>query len=66
MPRKLRADMEPYEMRGALVYTARKPRPCDVAGCGAEIRAGITYALISTNVAVCNQHWEPADIEEAS
>lgn len=64
--RRIRADIETYELRNALVYTARKDRPCDVHGCGSTIRAGITYALINTGIAACNQHWEPADIVEVS
>ena len=64
--RRLRPDIDTYELRNALVYTARKDRPCDINGCGATIRAGLTYALINTGVDACNRHWEPADIVDVA
>ena len=64
--RRIRADHPEFELRNALVYTARKDRPCDIHGCGATIRAGLTYALINTGVAACNRHWEPADIVDVA
>lgn len=46
-----------YELRGAAIRCARKPRPCDWYGCGATIDAGTRYAYVSTGLAFCAAHW---------
>jgi hypothetical protein len=72
--KRIRADHEWFELRGAEVRKKRGPSvvDCDVHGCMAQhpaapnmIFPGNTYARISTGLNVCHLHFEPSDVVEA-
>jgi len=53
---RLPDTVEPYELRGADLRTARKQWPCDVYGCGATIPVGAVYAHLSHGLKWCAKH----------
>ena len=65
--RRIRGDHEWQELRGASVFRARNDLQCDMHRCPVgHIKQGQSYARLSTQQRVCNQHWEPADIVEVA
>lgn len=63
--RRLRNDLEWYELRNARVRTARKPTEC--VFCQHQILVGDTYARITeTRLPVCGLHFTLSDIVEVT
>jgi hypothetical protein len=78
MARRLRGDLEAYEMRGAAIRVARKAYLCDEFGCERALTAAIMrpevrriqpgdqYAHISTGLKICALHYLPTDVEDVT
>lgn len=60
--RRIREDHPDFELKRAKVYKARKRRPCDVYDCRRYVEQGENYALISTGIARCSDHFLPTDV----
>ena len=66
MSKRIRADHEWFELRGAHVRVSRTTRDCDMAehteGWQNAIQPGCTYAWMSHGLNVCNQHFLMEDV----
>jgi hypothetical protein len=67
MGKRIRSDVDWYELRGLPIREARKPRDCDMAehkvGWEGAIQAGDEYVwLPHAHLSVCSQHYSPEDV----
>lgn len=64
--KRIRADHEWYELRGARVRVSREVRDCDmgehVDGWKGAIQPGDIYAWMSHGLNVCAHHFDAGDI----
>ena len=75
MPKRLRKDIESYELRGAEVRVAKAEYLCDCFGCpnqpvrggvpiGYAIPKGTRYAYVSTGLKICPVHFTDDEVED--
>jgi hypothetical protein len=67
--------LEDFEMRHAVIRTARKARMCDSFCCETRItvpdkatwriQRGDQYAYLSHGIAICARHYLPTDVVDA-
>lgn len=63
--KRIRADHEWYELRGARVRVSREVRDCDMGFCKnwrGAIQPGDMYAWMSHGLNVCAQHFDTGDV----
>lgn len=67
--KRIKQDVDDYEMRRAKVQRARKNYPCDDPACASHhvyIIRGDIYAFVSTGQRYCSFHFAPTDVEEVT
>lgn len=74
--RRIRADIETYELRNGVIRKARRAYMCDNFGCESrvtmhspaswQIQPGHEYVHLSHGLRICMKHIDPADIVDVS
>jgi hypothetical protein len=65
--KRIRANHEWYELRGARVRVSREVRDCDMQDCQdwrGAIQPGDTYAWMSHGLNVCSAHFADGDVQD--